>query len=310
MARPPHEEAEDLFDLLAKEVGGGEAPPGRRKSGTLRLLFTLALVLAAGGATVATAWHLLYGSQQAPAGGAVPVVKAPAGPVKTRPADPGGLKVPDQDKLVYDRFAGAPSSTPPVERLLPPPEEPEPPPAPADTASPPPTLATPRPAVERLTAAAPDATIAPPAEPAAPAPEPASRPAEPEVKPAAPAVAAAEPEPIPAEKDLPPLPVIAAAPPPAPAPVPAPVPAAAVAGEFQVQLAALRAPEAAEQEWKRLQRVNEDLLGPLSPDIVRADLGAKGVFYRLRAGPLDEESARSLCRELGARKVGCMVVRK
>ena len=44
--------------------------------------------------------------------------------------------------------------------------------------------------------------------------------------------------------------------------------------------------------------------------MTKADLGAKGVFYRLRAGPLaDEKAARQLCRELTKRQVGCLIIK-
>jgi hypothetical protein len=42
----------------------------------------------------------------------------------------------------------------------------------------------------------------------------------------------------------------------------------------------------------------------------RADLGSKGVFFRLRAGPLASESAaKKICAELTKRKVGCLVIK-
>jgi len=44
--------------------------------------------------------------------------------------------------------------------------------------------------------------------------------------------------------------------------------------------------------------------------IVRADLGTRGVYFRLRAGPLkDRAAADALCRKLAGRKVGCIVVK-
>ena len=51
-------------------------------------------------------------------------------------------------------------------------------------------------------------------------------------------------------------------------------------------------------------------LGVLKLLAVKADRGPpKGVYYRLRAGPLaDKEAARALCAKLAARKAGCLVV--
>jgi hypothetical protein len=53
-----------------------------------------------------------------------------------------------------------------------------------------------------------------------------------------------------------------------------------------------------------------ELLGPLSLNVVRADLGDRGTFYRIQAGPLaDERAAKDLCHKLAEKKVGCLVVR-
>ena len=60
-------------------------------------------------------------------GAPVPVVQADPGPVKVRPEEPGGMQVPDRDKLVYDRFGGD-VARPAIERLLPPSEAPLSPP--------------------------------------------------------------------------------------------------------------------------------------------------------------------------------------
>jgi cell division septation protein DedD len=81
-------------------------------------------------------------------------------------------------------------------------------------------------------------------------------------------------------------------------------------GAWRIQLGAARDEARAKAAAQRVQKANKDLLGPLSTDIVRADLGAKGVFYRMRMGPLaDRAAADDLCRKLKARKVGCIVVK-
>jgi len=78
-----------------------------------------------------------------------------------------------------------------------------------------------------------------------------------------------------------------------------------------VQLAAVRSPELATKEWQRLQKKNNDLLGSYTLSVVRADLGpGKGVFYRLRAGPIaGEDVAKALCQNLAERKIACLIVR-
>lgn len=124
----------------------------------------LAAVLVLG---AAIAWGLSQGG----APRSVPLIEADPRPIKIRPDDPGGLRVPNQDDLIFERNRGAPLP-PSGARLAPEPEtpaldalraqvaqatpEPEPTPAPQQA-----TAAAPRPA-------------APPA--ATPAPATAPRP--------------------------------------------------------------------------------------------------------------------------------------
>ena len=70
----------------------------------------------------------------------------------------------------------------------------------------------------------------------------------------------------------------------------------------------MRSLERAQGEWERLWRKNSDLLGKLALSVAKADLGPKkGVFYRLRAGPVaDEAAARALCAKLARHKMGCI----
>lgn len=88
-------------------------------------------------------------------------------------------------------------------------------------------------------------------------------------------------------------------------------PSADIAQSWRVQLAASRSEPAVKSEWDRLRRRNVDLLGDLRLQVTRIDLGAsKGIFYRLRAGPLtDENAAKALCERLKQRKLGCLVVK-
>jgi hypothetical protein len=49
------------------------------------------------------------------------------------------------------------------------------------------------------------------------------------------------------------------------------------------------------------------LLGSVSATPVRADLGDKGVFYRLQTAPIAD--ADRICGELKRRNVGCVIAR-
>jgi hypothetical protein len=144
--------------------------------------------------------------------------------------------------------------------------------------------------------------------PEAPAPRPTAPPPAPAVT-AAPSVSGA-PAPLPAP------PQVAALPKPAPKPPeaaakpadPAAKPAAAGA-PMRVQLASLRTPEEARDEWARLKRENGDLLGKFTAVAVRADLGERGIYYRVEVGPVgDRPAAIKLCKALKERDLGCSLV--
>jgi cell division septation protein DedD len=84
----------------------------------------------------------------------------------------------------------------------------------------------------------------------------------------------------------------------------------AVAKGFRLQLGAERTPEIAKQEWDRIKRQHSDLLGALAVSVDRADLGARGVFYRIHVGPIaDQAQAERLCAQLRQRGVGCLIAK-
>jgi len=136
--------------------------------------------------------------------------------------------------------------------------------------------------------------------PEAPAPRPTAPPIQALVLPPATApVTATQPAPAQAPRQ------IAALPQPAAAPTARSVPAAAL----RIQLASMRTPEAARDEWARLKRANGDLLGKLTGVAVRADLGERGIYYRVEAGPVaDRAAAARLCNALKERGLGCSLV--
>jgi cell division septation protein DedD len=235
--------------------------------------------------------------------GEPPLIRAEERPFRVQPAAPGGLEIPDGDKLIYRQLEEG-DGKPLVEQLLDEPEQPLPLPVPPETAGdePPPGAAAdsaapvPQPPLGDETA--PDGT----AEEGAPAPT-----APPAV--AAVPVPAAPVKAPPATKPQPPAKGETTAKPPAPSALPQKATANA-GGAYQVQIGALRSADLARAEWDRLKGKNRDLLGAVQSSVQRSDLGAKGVVYRLRAGPFDSEAkARSVCKALSGRGVGCIVVR-
>lgn len=78
---------------------------------------------------------------------------------------------------------------------------------------------------------------------------------------------------------------------------------------MKIQLASLRTPDEARDEWARLKHANADLLGKFTAVAVRADLGDRGVWYRVEAGPVgDKAAALKLCKALKERDLGCQLV--
>ena len=109
------------------------------------------------------------------------------------------------------------------------------------------------------------------------------------------------------------VPDIAASPPPAGAKEsPSEAPEAgenAVGSGAKVQLYSARARDGALAAWTRLSAEEKDLLGSLTHRVVKAEIPKRGVFYRLRAGPLtDKAAARRLCGLLKGRGRDCLVL--
>ncbi len=80
-------------------------------------------------------------------------------------------------------------------------------------------------------------------------------------------------------------------------------------GKYKIQLGAYRSESAASDAWKAMNKKFSKELGGLSMHIEKANLGSKGIFYRLQAGAFSsEEDARMACNKLVAKKQGCLAV--
>jgi hypothetical protein len=218
----------------------------------------LAIGLFAGGLWFAYLQGLRHASDGA-VGGEVPLIRADQRPIKIKPDNPGGMEIPDRDRLIYTQKRAG------VEHLLPPPEKPMPRP----TAS---AVAAAQPAAPSASAAAGSAAAAVTA--------PVSPPAKPQQS--------------------------AAKSPGSTASVVPAKPSSKTEGS-RIQLGSVRSEEGARQEWDRIKRSNPDLLSGLSASPVRADLGERGVFYRILTAPIGD--AERICHELNRRNVGCIVAR-
>jgi cell division septation protein DedD len=81
-----------------------------------------------------------------------------------------------------------------------------------------------------------------------------------------------------------------------------------VGDNWRVQVAAGRTEEEARYRWSRLMGSQADLLDAAELYIFKADLGPKGVFYRVQIGGFaTRPAAIGLCEKLKARKVECFV---
>jgi len=268
----------DDLELVGDDRAEEFSHPERRLPMLVVSLFTM--VLFAGGLWFAYVEGTRHAAVASAPGSSVPLIRADQQPSKVRPAQPGGMKIPDQNVTVYNEKPGGPT----VEKLLPAPEQPMPRPAPA-----------------------------PPRENVAPGPPPAATSAGPGPSPSA--TAAPQPEIFPVAKPAP-VPRAAARIRPA-AEAPHPRAATESASRVQargrpvrVQLGALRSPAAARAEWARLKREQPELLGRLTAVAVRVDLGDKGIFYRIEAGSFnDPAAAERLCGQLKRHKLGCALAR-
>ena len=286
---------------------------GRDQAGGKARTIGLAVGVLVGAAIAGTAAWFVFGPGGAAERGQTPLIVAEPEPFKVRPEDPGGLQVDNQDKRVYERLNGDAGQAD-VENILPPPEAPRSPaaappvPQPHVADAPPPTMSAPAATLPEAPASAP--TSAAPPTPAVAEAAPAEQP------PVNPAPAVVETEPMahspatPEETRQPPdsQPMAEGAQAEPAQTLESMV--AALSGDYLIQIAALRSEDAAMNEWNRVSGRYPALLGSYRPLVVRADLGERSIFYRLRAGPLANRSdAEQLCTALAAENVGCLVVR-
>lgn len=264
-------------------------------------------------ATVAVLGAVLYYSYPREAAlqelEAAPIIRADAGDIKVAPDDPGGMDIRNRDSVVFEAMDGQGGERR-VENLLPEAEQPLPreelfaglktemtTEAPVEA---PEDVADGAPAPQEEASSFDDvASFEPPAEDkAAAAPVGAVTAEVAPVKEAAPVVEAkvTEEKAVEAAKTEPAAGLSVAA-------------KEVAKGTHYVQLASVKDEAAAKAEWKKMQAAH-GVLKPLEMRVQRADLGAKGVFYRIQGGPVAENEAQQICKAMqAARPGGCLVVK-
>lgn len=276
----------------------------------------------------------------------LPIVKASIDPLREKPEDPGGMKIINRDKRVYDAISGkddAKDKKP--ENILPAPEEPisqeEVAKLTSEKTPTTPELINKLPSEDR-TEISPE-KIAPSA---GSNKEPlenitiASRP-EPQKQEEVKSVEITQQE-APKAATIAPVAETKATEPPLPAPVKIEVkeakpekivkavtaddikevtPKKKVAAEpkkttqsrsgYRVQLGSYRSEADAEISWKNVKKKFSSLLDGLGNYVEKADLGAKGIYYRLQiSGIKNETEARKICQALTEKKQECFFVGK
>lgn len=79
-------------------------------------------------------------------------------------------------------------------------------------------------------------------------------------------------------------------------------------GSYYVQLGSVKSLSGAEAEWGKLKKAFDAELGSASHRVQSADLGERGTFYRIQAGPMSKASAGEICDSIKAQKPGgCLV---
>ncbi len=247
---------------------------------------------------------------------AVPIIRADAGPYKVEPTDPGGMEIPHRDSTVFDTLRASREeggNVRQVENLL---SEPEEPVAREDLFA---GLdaeirvegrevativdETPDEKVKVAVAAEPERAPADITEPVTVAEAVKEEPVKKAEAPAAQKVALAKPVP-PAKPQRDNAEEISRT-----------EPAAGVetfeggrAGWY-AQLGSLRSNEAARSAWNDMQK-KVSALKTVEYRIEKADLGSRGVYYRVQAGPFAESRARQVCAAVEEQRPGgCLVVK-
>lgn len=78
--------------------------------------------------------------------------------------------------------------------------------------------------------------------------------------------------------------------------------------EYLIQLSAQTNPQIAQNLWDKMSAEHSDILGDLTPYIIRVEIDGKGTIYRVRAGGFGSRAAGTdLCKQLKRRRVACYV---
>ncbi|HNQ92869.1 MAG TPA: SPOR domain-containing protein [Alphaproteobacteria bacterium] len=269
---------EGFFESVLKRQGTTPMPPSMAKL----------LMMVAGLAVVATIVAIVWATWPSGDKGrvdenALPVLHADAESYKIKPEEPGGMAVPNKDSTIFETL-NAGSEKKDVENLLDDAEEP----------------------LTKEEAFGNEEETEEPEQSAVVAEEPVKEPEVKEVKKEepkpAPIVAKVEEKLAPKEE---PKPVVKTEPKPAPAVETIKI----SSGSSYVQLAAVKSDAEAKTKWAKLQS-QYSVLKSMPLRVQKADLGAKGTFYRVQAGPMSLNDAQNACAKIKSAKGDCLVIKQ
>jgi len=89
---------------------------------------------------------------------------------------------------------------------------------------------------------------------------------------------------------------------------PKPIEKPVAKGNTYIQLASVKSDADAKTKWTQLKSKYASLK-PLNLRVNRADLGAKGIFFRVQAGPISADAAASTCAKIKSAGGDCLVVK-
>ena len=300
MAKRDEFDDEGFFDSLLNRKGKTAMPPGLR-----RIFIVISILVLIGILIAVVASSVPTGSDGDDS--AVPIIRAETTPYKIKPEDPGGMNVPNKDSTIFETLKGQPEENK-VENLL----EDE-----SDTAA----------SVVRDEAPAKAAPVTDindlkidDAEDVSETETSPPQPVAPKVE--APKVEAAKIEPakkvepkVEPKEEVSIIDTLKADSKPATAPVKKveskPVVKAEPvksSGSTYIQLAAVKSEAEASTQWSKFKAKNPEL-SALSMRAQKADLGEKGIFYRIQAGPLSAADATKTCAAVKSRGGNCIIAK-
>ena len=82
------------------------------------------------------------------------------------------------------------------------------------------------------------------------------------------------------------------------------------AATHRVQLASLAKQKAADKFWKQMKKKHPTLFGEMLGRVVKIKLKSKGTFYRVQGDAISRNTAEKICKIMKTKKQACLVVKK